>query len=544
MRGWWGAVVLCAAPIAAADAPHLISVSFAVPALDAWTAETVQRALDSPYEAFAVRLHSAYGVGPAPTVDAFGAAIERVRAAGGAGHVWPWIFLDRIIARSARAHPSAPKPEAEQEKAFAGMDLDGGGGALGPYLDLWRTALRVARRLEARGVVFDAEAYSDYSVYDLPKLATLRGADIDTVREQVRTIGAVMADIAAEEFPDVVILSLFCRFEQQSPFTGTMPALFDGLLQRALERDLKLLLVDGGETVGYCFRNLDTLKRTHDARAWRLADAVRDYQGRLALGGTIAPWADPDRRTGWMTEWASCKNSEFRGIDDFAPVFTELLRRYPYVWIYAAGAAPYDPLNPAHAAVYHPVLAASLAEARRLGPVSPATLIRYAPDQLESATSDLTAGEGWSVSGGPEAALTEPSADAPWVRFQVKVDQQRGSGNYPSGWLFLTRDLSGLDLDDAVMVSFEARFGQLGRLRVGLSTVDGAEPQWDDLSPRRLGQWETFTRPLALLRPTGAPIKALVFYVAESWYADGELLTFDVRNVRLLKPKPEAGGGR
>ncbi len=50
-------------------------------------------------------------------------------------------------------------------------------------------------------------------------------------------------------------------------------------------------------------------------------------------------------------------------IEDFGPLFKKLFGAYRYVWIYAAGAADFDPYNGAIASIYHKVLADALENA-------------------------------------------------------------------------------------------------------------------------------------------------------------------------------------
>lgn len=531
-------VVLCAVSGTVAPeaiGPHLISVSFSVPSLEKWTDEVCRAAAATPYEAIGVRLHGAYEVGPAPTVEQFAEAVERVRSLA-PGKVWPWVFLNRMIARSASGgHRSAPKVENEAEKAFAGMDLDGSGGALERFLEIWRTSLKLSRRLGAKGIVFDAEAYSDYGVNEMARLAGMRGISVPEARRQLGQVGAKMADICGEEFPEVVILSLFTQFERGSGLATMAQTLFDGLLRRAVEKRLPLELVDGGETVGYCMLNLAQLKRQHDARAWRLHEAVERYQGRLVLGATLAPWAEAGQRTGFLADWASCKNSELKTILDFEPLFVELLRRYRYLWIYGAGAAPYNPLKAEHQQVYDPVLARSLEQARRLGPTPAGAFALPRLDDLRPVTDDLVGdGAGWTATGGPEASLEPPTAEQRFVRFIVQVDHHAGDEKYPKGWLFLQRKVVDQDLRQAVAVSFDLRCHQEGMLRVGLPTADNGEAAWDDLYPEKVGQWRTELRPVRLLTVTDGPVTMVRFYVAEAWYPDRQRLVFDLRNVRFL----------
>lgn len=339
-------------------------MSFSVPQLDAWSEATTQSAAATPYDGVAAPLRSAYDVGPAPTVSEFAGAAGVIRRQA-PGLVWPWVFLNRMVADSSGAQRRAGSTGGEALVGFAGVDLDGAGGALGPFLETFRTALKVARMVGAPGIVLDPEAYSDYRIYDLTALARMRGTDPMTIRAQVDAVGSRLADIAGQEFPDVVILALSTKYDRPNPWSGFIPTLIEGLLLRVQSTGVPLTLVDGGESVGYCARDLADLRRRHEVRRERLAPVMSRFPKHLVLGGTLAPWRDSARRTGWLTTQKDCRDSAFRTVDDFAAPLSELLRQYRYVWVYGASAAPYDPLSAMDQSTYDPVLRRAIATGRR-----------------------------------------------------------------------------------------------------------------------------------------------------------------------------------
>lgn len=346
--------------------PYLMSCSFSVPALGNWTPEIAKAAAATPYLGIAARLDYPYHTGPVPDRESYAAVIDVIKEDCPTKQIWPWVFLNRMIGRNpASSHHGAPDPAKEDSKAFRGLDLDGSGGAKAEFLQQWRLSLDLAKELDAPGIVFDPEAYSDYRVYSLKKLARMRGAEVDEVRKQVEALGAELADLCAEVYPDAAILTLFTRWEKRTPELGTMPALFEGLLGRANERELGLKVYDGGETVGYCARNLLDLQRRHEGRLLKLRDVLKDYPERFVPAATISPWDDPAKRTKWQATWPECRDSELKSIYDFKPVFVELLRRYPLVWIYGATAAPYNPLDPEHNSRFGPVLQRAMEQAAK-----------------------------------------------------------------------------------------------------------------------------------------------------------------------------------
>jgi len=525
------------------DVTYLMSVSFSVPSLDKWTEETVKQFHATPYDGIAANVGGSHVFGPLPKIEDFSRAAELIAssAKGEQRHVWPWIFLNRIIAPDPeRGHRAWPKKRAGAR--FRGIDLDGSAGALKNFYGIWRMSLRLAKQLGSPGIVLDPEAYSDYSVASIRYLSKASGKSPDEVTALLRGIGARLADITKEEFPDAIIWTLFTRFESDPDLSTMTPILFDGLLMRAKEKNIPLTLVDGGETVGYAFINLQNLRRHHDLRALQVSRYVEKYGGHLVMGCTIAPWADARERSTWMTEWPSCVNSVFKTVGDFEPVFVELMRRYRYFWIYAASAAPYDPLKPKSAGRYNPIIAKALAEARRLGPLPPPKLPKLSDLKAAKALTKNLAGDTrlWSVRGGPEASMAALPAEegGPGIRFVVDVNtKQRGNEKYPAGWLFLNRDLGDAgSVGAAVGIRLRMRFHQESKIRIGLREKSGAKTQWVSIRPDKVGQWQDVALPVELFALEDREgVRRVSFYVAEGWYLHGDHLVFDIKEMVFCK---------
>jgi hypothetical protein len=83
----------------------------------------------------------------------------------------------------------------------------------------------------------------------------------------------------------------------------------------------------------------------------KLSPELASYPN-LRAGAPISLWYDAKLRSGWMLH-GKCGSSTLRTINDFKPLISELLHSYNYVWVYAAGAAPYSPFDPKSAANYH-----------------------------------------------------------------------------------------------------------------------------------------------------------------------------------------------
>lgn len=345
---------------------YLLSLSFAIPTLSEWSDTTIRAAAATPYDGFAARLVTRYSTGPAPHSTDFAPAIALLNKSGYGRAIWPWVFLNRII---------APLPNSRGDTTrnhFPGVDLDGTAGALQAFYDTWRTALKVAKDLGAPGIVLDPEPYSNYGVHDLAYLAELRGISVQTASSQARKIGAALADITAQVYPGAVILSLFTQYDLPSPESRLTPTIFDGLLQEAQSKNIDLVLVAGGESYGYCALNLQHLQTKQERRLRRLQPALQKFPGLLVVGATIAPWANARERTRWYLSRPECKATYLKTISDFEPLFVWLIRNYRYVWIYGAWkAAPYRPLDKADQKKYDPVLRSAKQKATSLGPLPP-----------------------------------------------------------------------------------------------------------------------------------------------------------------------------
>ena len=128
----------------------------------------------------------------------------------------------------------------------------------------------------------------------------------------------------------------------------------EGLLDRSVERDIPLTVVDGGEiAVGYYNPSPEALRKRILRRAEVVRPLLEKYRGRYVLAGTIAPYADASKITGWLERRAG-DNQPYKTLADFEPLFRILFSTYRFVWIYAASAAKFFPFRPDSAREYHP----------------------------------------------------------------------------------------------------------------------------------------------------------------------------------------------
>lgn len=279
--------------------------------------------------------------------------------------LWPFVFLNRIVQQepdvkvnflnamltrlgialaNKQDSPTAAHPGVRPDPAFypiKGMDLDNECGALEGLLFNWRQALRTAKALKSPGIGFDMEFYNNYPLGDVLTLAKRRAEQAEVTRQKLRFLGQKLADIVAEEYPAAVIWSLFTGLAPWQESNASIPAatscaegISEGILERAKQRRLRLVLIDGAENdVGYINRSLDylrdkLLKQQSDKKGWT------ESYGHLELGATIAPWLDSKHKAAWMGDQPG-----LQGIEDFLPFFALLLQHRRFVWIYAASNA-------------------------------------------------------------------------------------------------------------------------------------------------------------------------------------------------------------
>jgi hypothetical protein len=255
-------------------------------------------------------------------------------------HIWPWVSLNRIFGFPAG---KASAPGQEVFAGIKGIDVDDQTGAITDLLNIWEQSLATAKKMGSPGIVLDPEPYNDHGLYGVSYAMKATGLSEAAVIAALKKIGASMTDVANKTYPEATIWSLFCPLNEKWPRTTTYICI--GLLERAKQTKSKLTFVAGGEVgLGYCHKNLSSLEEKIKTRDKNFAPYLQQYPV-LKLGGTIAPWSHKGRKSGWTTE-GECGISEFLDINAFRDVFLKLFRAYPYVWIYAAEKAGYDPFHP------------------------------------------------------------------------------------------------------------------------------------------------------------------------------------------------------
>lgn len=338
--------------------PYLLLVSFYTPAFVDFGRGNMNAIESSPYNGAASPFVAPYHTGAVET------PVERVVGLGPKKDVWPMVFFNRFIGNEPGVLSHSPLAESAYFRRIRGMDLFNESGALRDFYDIWRFSLSSAARLKVPGIIVDAEAYNNYSVYSLSYLASRTGKTEKELEVRLRGIGRELARITADESPDAVLWFLFTELDRPARTRGlfsdveyrSVTYIVLGMLEEAKEKGYRFKIVSGGEvSIGYCNRNLETLKKKIELREQRFAP-IKALYPNLKLGGTIAPWKDRGSRQGWMTR-GDCATSEFEGIEDFAKAVGLLKQSYDYVWIYAASAAGYDPYDKGAYTVYNRAVA-------------------------------------------------------------------------------------------------------------------------------------------------------------------------------------------
>lgn len=349
-----------ATPVSGAS--NLLLVSFSTPLLRDVSVRELDAINRSPYEGVAVELR-----GPADTshrVEAgLDSAIARIRAHT-TKHVWPWIFVNRIIGTSRGGiPPESPAIARAGFNGIPGLDLWNKTGALDDFYSQWSLALKIARELGSPGIIVDHEAYNNYRSYNIDYVARKSGRSPSEVIARLKEIGARLADMTTADYPGAVLWFLssgLVSHDQSGVYrqrAGAYIAL--GMLERAKQTHASWTLVAGGEgSLYYCFLSLADLHSKIGQRDRDFEPLIAEYP-QLTLAGTIAPWARASARTDWLRQ-DRCGRSSLATADDFVPLFRALFQRYRYVWIYAAKVAPYEPYDSVSASAYNRALRAAL----------------------------------------------------------------------------------------------------------------------------------------------------------------------------------------
>jgi hypothetical protein len=317
---------------------YLMLVNTAVASqMDASKLEQFER---SPYDGLAVSFADAYDISPVILVAPMQAQVTSWRKSTSKA-IWPWVYLNRMIgANDAEGNPFTKVPYFQK---FQGLDLDGKAGARNDFLENWRNAVRLAKETGVPGIVSDLEFYNNYKAYDVVQLARMRMTPLPAVLDQLRELGARMADLAATEYPGATLWFLFTGFTRSDyrviegkPYYLAATYIAEGLLDQIEQHHLPLRVLSGGEVgLGYCHTSVDDLRQAIEKRAAAFAPLLRKYGNVLELAGTMTLWSDRSAKKNWVAQGA-CGSSSAATVEDLVPYMEVLFRTYRYNWLYGS----------------------------------------------------------------------------------------------------------------------------------------------------------------------------------------------------------------
>jgi hypothetical protein len=304
----------------------------------------------SPYDGIAVAFWHAYDTSPVKTVEEMKSKIAEWKRAT-KKDIWPWVYVNRMIAAAPDSTNAYTKDPYFHH--IAGADLDGKAGAQKDFLQNWQNSLRAAKESGASGVVCDLEFYNYYKEYDPAALAQAIGKNPAETVELLHRLGAQMADLAAEQFPNAILWFVFTGFThpgyksvENQPYYPSPTYIAMGLLDEIQKRQLPLKVLSGGAgSLAYCHESLDQFKDAIQDRQVKIAPQLKKYQPTLELAGTMTLYSDRSEMQDWVKK--DCSTSTAEKLEDLQPFVELLLKTYRYNWIYGSGDGGYFPFTPA-----------------------------------------------------------------------------------------------------------------------------------------------------------------------------------------------------
>ena len=319
----------------------------------------------SPYDGLAVSFSDAYDVMPVPTPESIETQLA-IWKKYTSKQIWPWVYLNRMVGADGTAGNELTKVPYFQK--FPGLDLDGKAGAQSDFLENWRNGLRAARDAGVPGIVFDLEFYNNYKADDIAELSRMTSMSQQETLQELQTLGARMADIAAAEYPHATIWILFTGFTRPDyriidgqPYFLAGTYIAEGLLDRIRQQKLALRVLAGGEQgLGYCHNSMEDLRQSIEKRGAIFAPYLQKYNEVLELAGTMTLWSDSTAKKNWVAQGA-CGSSSAATVEDLVPYMDLLFRSYRYNWIYGSPNGGYLAFNPTVASRFD----AAIAKAKR-----------------------------------------------------------------------------------------------------------------------------------------------------------------------------------
>lgn len=318
--------------------------------LDKFDIEKIKVINESPYHGIAVRIIWEFDDTPF-NFDNFKKNAEFIKKNTNK-QIWPWVFLNRMIGTDEKNNDREVIKDKPYFHKIKGMDLYDETKALSDFYALWRSSLRLAKIFSSPGVVFDIEAYNYYPINKISYLAKKHNKSSEDIKKQLRIVGSKLIDIAAEEYPEIIIWFLFTHLGNSPPSWYpssekymSVSYIAESMISEAEKRSLPMKFVSGGQIgLGYCYKSLEDMNDKIKKRQGQFKLILTKHP-KLYLGGTIAPWNDTKLKRGWMKEKVCCCESTLKNMDDFVPLIRNLANNYDYVWIYATQMTGYNPYD-------------------------------------------------------------------------------------------------------------------------------------------------------------------------------------------------------
>ncbi|MDD5598911.1 MAG: hypothetical protein PHV82_13265 [Victivallaceae bacterium] len=271
--------------------------------------------------------------------------------------IWPRVNLNRIYQRHENHVYSKKDPCIEDIKALPvqGMstgkarrestyyfekinviDLYDEAGALSDFYKFWELSVKFSKEMKS-GIVLDFEDYNyKTEVYNVSLIAARHKKPVDEVVKRLIGIGSHMVDMAEKIYPNVVIITLFLKFDKirRTGYYNSFDYIAQGMLERAKEKKLPLVLVEGGEaSLGYVNKTTTILKEKIFKRLFFYSSWLKAFPHNFRLGGTITIWDDFSKVTGWPQK-ALGTSKPFQSLEDFTPFLKILFNNFDYIWFY------------------------------------------------------------------------------------------------------------------------------------------------------------------------------------------------------------------
>ena len=325
-----------------------------------FTPDKIAQFDQSPYQGLAVVFLGTYETAAIPSAVEMKGRIREWQK-GTKKDLWPWLFLNRMVGPD--PGKDNPRGQVPYYARIKGMDLDGSAGAQKDFLEYWQNSLQAAKDTGAPGIFIDMEFYLNYAGYSPVKLAAQMGRRPSEVAGMLRQLGAKMAGIAAKEHPRATLWFLFSDLfypdfasAEGQAFYPSPAYIVMGLLDEIQARHYSLRVISGGEVaLSYCHTTLDQLKLHIRNRARDFQPAMEKYGQALELGGTLAPWLEKSKNSGWMKE-GYCGKSSAETIEELQPYLETLFLTYRYNWVYATDGGNYYPFHPRSAPRFDAVI--------------------------------------------------------------------------------------------------------------------------------------------------------------------------------------------